>query len=50
MDHDLDAKNVSEIVTTFTKFFHPDKINRESNFYKCILNKGRDISRAIEVK
>ena len=48
MDNNLDAKNVSKILTTFTKFFHPDRTKHECDLYKCILNKERHIHRAIE--
>ena len=48
MDHNLDAKNVSKIITTFTKFFHPDRTEHECDLYKCILSKGPNIYRAIE--
>lgn len=48
MDQNLDAKNVSKILTTFTKFFHPDRTKHECDLYKCILNKERRIHKAIE--
>ena len=48
MDHNLDAKNVSKTLTTFTKFFHPDRTKHECDLYKCILNKERRIHKAIE--